>query len=200
MTKIVLATTSPYRREVFGYLGIDFEVEGGNVDESQVERNNPEELVKNLSKLKAEAVAKNHPDAIVIGMDSVTYFNGQILEKPKSKEEAFQRLKSLSGNNHQFYTGICMVNTASKKTISRVVKTEVFMRNLSESEINKYLDEDPRFNTYALGYDPVKHLSASFVKRIEGSYYNLLGGIPLEVIIEMLSEIGYKINQNLGRS
>lgn len=192
MTKIILATTSPYRRETFGYLGIDFEVEGSNVDESQVERNNPEELVKQLSKLKAEAVAKNHPDAIVIGMDSVTCFNGKILEKPKSREEDFQRLRALSGNQHQFYTGIHMINTASNKVNSKVVKTEVFMRNLSGEEINKYLNEDPNFNTYALGYDPVKHVSASFVKRIEGSYYNLLGGIPLETIVEMLPEIGYK--------
>lgn len=190
--KIILATTSPYRREVFGYLGINFEVEGSKVDESQVERNNPEELVKKLSKLKAEAVTKNHLDAIVIGMDSVTFFNGQILEKPKSKEEASQRLKALSGNNHQFYTGIYMINTALNKTLSKVVKTEVFMRNISDKEINKYLDEDPNFNTYALGYDPVKHISSSFVKEIKGSYYNLLGGIPLETIVEMLREIGYK--------
>ena len=192
MTKIILATTSPYRKETFGYLGIDFKAEGSNVDESQLQRNNPEELVKNLSRLKAEAVAKNHSDAIVIGMDSVVYFNGRILEKPKSKEEAFQRLKSFSGNNHQFYTGIYMVDTGSNKAISRVVKTEVFMRELAEREINKYLNEDSRFNTYALGYDPVKHLSASFVKRIKGSYHNLLGGIPLGTIIEMLKEIGYK--------
>jgi MAF protein len=191
-TKIILATTSPYRKETFGYLGIPFETEGSNTDESQAERNDPEELVKSLSKLKAEVVAKNHSDAIVIGMDSVTYFNDKILEKPKSREEDFQRLKELSGNNHQFYTGVYIVNTATNKAISRVVKTEVFMRNLSEKEINKYLDEDPHFNTYALGYDPVKHISSSFVQRIEGSYYNLLGGIPLEVIVEMLTEVGYK--------
>ena len=192
MTKIILATTSPYRREVFGYLGINFEVEGSNVDESQIERSNPEALVKTLSKLKAEAVAKNHPDAIVIGMDSVTYFNGKILEKPKSREEDFQRLKTLSGKKHQFYTGIYIIDTVLNKTISKVVKTNVSMRDLSGKEINKYLDEDPNFNTYALGYDPVKHISASFVQKIEGSYYNLLGGIPLETIVEMLKEIGYK--------
>lgn len=192
MVKIILATTSPYRRETFGYLGIPFEVEGSNVDESQVERNNPEELVKTLSKLKAEAVAKNYSDAIVIGMDSVGYFSGQILEKPKSKEEAFQRLESLSGKNHQFYTGISMVDTASNKEISRFVKTEVFMRKLSKMEIDKYLDEDPHFNTYALGYDPLGHSSSAFVKRIEGSYNNLTRGIPLEEIVEMLFEIGYK--------
>ncbi|MBU4369810.1 septum formation protein Maf [Patescibacteria group bacterium] len=192
MQKIVLATKSPYRRETFGYLGIPFEAEGSNVDESQLERDNPEKLIKELAKLKAEAVAKNHSDAIVIGMDSVTYFDGRILEKPKSREEDFKRLKAFSGDNHQFYTGIHMINTASAKTLSRVVKTDVFMRELSEEEINKYLDEDPNFNTYALGYDPIKHCSASFVKKIEGSYYNLLGGIPLETIIEMLKEIGYK--------
>jgi len=192
MPKIILATTSSYRIETFGYLGIPFEAEGSKVDESQVERNKPEELVKQLSKLKAEAVAKNHSDAIVIGMDSVTYFNGQILEKPKSKEEDFQRLKALSGKNHQFYTGIYIVNKATNKTLSKIVITDVFMRELFDEEINKYLNEDPHFNTYALGYDPVKHISSSFIQRIEGSYYNLLAGIPLETIIEMLREIGYK--------
>ena len=189
MTKIILATTSPYRKEAFSYLGIPFESEGSEVDESQLERNNPEELIKNLSKLKAEAVAKKHSEAIVIGMDSIAYFNGQILEKPKSKEEAFKRLKSFSGNQHQFYTGVHIINTASYKTLSKIVKTDVFMRELSEKEINKYLNEDPYSNTYALGYDPVKHFSSSFVKKIEGSYYNLLSGIPLETIIEMLSKI-----------
>ncbi len=192
MSKIILATVSPYRREAFKFLGIDFEAEGSEVDESQEERNNPEELVKNLSKLKAEAVAKKHSDAIVIGMDSVGYFNGQILEKPKSREEAFQRLKSLSGNNHQYYTGIHMVNTVSNKTISKVVKTEVFIRNLSEREINKYLEEDPNFNTHALGYNPLGYYSSTFVKGINGSYNNLTRHIPLEVIVEMLPEVGYK--------
>ena len=192
MPKIILATTSFYRKEIFGYLSIPFETEGSNVDESQLERNGPEELVKGLSRLKAEAVAKIHSDAIVIGMDSVGYFNGQIFEKPKSKEEDFQRLKILSNKNHQFYTGIHMINTDSDKILSKIVKTNVFMRELSEEEINKYLNEDPNFNTYALGYDPVKHYSASFVKKIEGSYYNLLGGIPLEIIVEMLKEIDYK--------
>ena len=193
MTKIILATTSPYRREIFGYLGIPFEAEGSKVDESQLERNNPEELVGNLSRLKAQAVAKNYADAIVIGFDSVAYFNGQILEKPKSKEEDFQRLKALSGSNHQFFTGVHIINTASGKILSRVVKTDVLMRELSKEEINQYLNEDPHFNTYALGYNPIKHISSSFVKKIEGSYYNLLGGIPLETIVEMLKEIDYKL-------
>ncbi|MFA5355322.1 MAG: Maf family protein [Candidatus Paceibacterota bacterium] len=189
MLKIILATTSPYRKETFEYLGIPFEGVGSNVDESQLERNSPEELVKGLSKLKAEAVAKDRSDSIVIGMDSIGYFNNHIFEKPKSKKEDFERLKSFSGNTHYFYTGIHMINTASGESLSRVVKTEVLMREVSGEEIEKYLSEDERFNTYALGYDPVRHYSASFVKEIKGSYYNLLGGIPLETIVEMLKEI-----------
>ena len=189
MLKVILATTSPYRKEIFGFLGIPFEGIGSNVDESKLERNDPEELVRELSKLKAEAVAKDRSDSIVIGLDSVGYFNNRIFEKPKSKEEDFERLKSLSRSTHQFYTGIHMINTASGKSLSRVVKTEVLMRQITEEEINKYLAEDERFNTYSLGYDPIKHYSASFVKEIRGSYYNLLGGIPLETIVEMLKEI-----------
>jgi len=192
MTKIILATTSPYRREAFTFLKIDFEAVGSNIDESVIDRNNPEELVKQLSKLKAEAVAKNHPDAIVIGMDSVGYFNGKIFEKPKSKEEQFNRLKNLSGNNFQFLTGIYIINNILGKTASEVIKTDVSLRKISDEEINNYLDEDPTFNTYAHGFDTLGHISSSFVRKINGSYNNLLRGIPLEVIKELLNEVGYK--------
>jgi len=192
MTKIILATTSPYRKEAFGFLGIDFEVEGSEIDESQVPRNNPEELVKQLSKLKAEAVAKNRPDAIVIGMDSVGYFNGKILEKPKSKEEAFDRLKALSGKSYEFYTGVYMVNTLTRKAATKAVKSKVFMRKFSDADIKRYLDDDPDYNKYAHGYDIKNKISSSFVSEINGSYNSALMGIPLEVLPEMLSEVGYK--------
>ncbi len=191
MAKIILATTSPYRKKIFETLGIPFEVEGSNVDESQLERNNPEELVKELAKLKAEAVARNHNDAIVIGFDSVGYFNGKFLEKPKSKEEAFERLQSLSGGNHQHYTGIYIINTKSDKTISGVDKADIFMRDYSDKEIEEYLKQGSEFNRFALGYDTEKQISASFIQKIEGNHLNLKG-IPLSVLVEMLREIGYK--------
>lgn len=193
MSKIILATTSPYRIEALRFLGIDFKAEGSKIDESQAERKDPEELVKTLSRLKAEAVAKNHSDAIVIGMDSVGCFNGKILEKPRSKKEGYKRLKILSGNNFQFFTGICVVNAVDNKTISKIVRTDLIMRDLTDSEINKYLDEDVHFNTYALGFDPLGHVSASFIREIKGSYNNLLRGIPLEAMTEMLLGVGCKL-------
>ncbi len=193
MTKIILATNSPYRKEAFGFLGLDFIAEDSKVDEYAEDRpNGPEELVKHLSKLKAEVVAKNHPKGIVIGFDSVGFFEGKILEKPKSKEEAFERLKKLSGNKFEFLTGIYMINTTTGKTNLRIVKTVVFMRGLTDKEINKYLEEDNKFTTCALGFDPCIHYSSTFVEKVEGSYNNLTRGIPLEAVIEMLSEIGYE--------
>ncbi|MFH0792192.1 MAG: Maf family nucleotide pyrophosphatase [bacterium] len=195
MTKIILATTSPYRIEAFKFLGINFVAEGSKVDESLVERTDPEKLVSVLSKMKAEAVSKNHSDATVIGMDSVGCFNGKILEKPKSREEGFARLVSLSENCFQFYTGIYMINTADKKELSRVVITDACFRKINESEINQYLNEDPNFMTYALGFDSLGHFSSTFISKIEGSYNNVLRGIPLEVIVEMLYNMGYKTNK-----
>ena len=195
MTKIILATTSPYRKEAFGFLGIDFETEGSKVDESKVEMNNPKELVQQLSKLKAEAIAKNHPGAIVIGMDSVGYSNGKILEKPKSREEAFQRLKNLSGKSYEFYTGVYMVNILTRKAATKVVKSKVFMRKFSDDDIKRYLDEDPDYNKYAHGYDIKNKISSSFVSKINGSYNSALMGIPLEVLQKMLSEIGYRTHE-----
>jgi len=194
MTKIILATSSPYRQEAFRFLGLDFIAQGSDADEYFDGRpDSPEKLVLCLAKMKAEAVAKKHDTGIVVGFDSVGWFNGQVLEKPKSREEAFKRLKSLSGNTHEFYTGIYMINLESKKEISKSAITDVEVRNLLDSEIDKYLDQDLRFNTYSLGYDPLGHYSSTFVKRIKGSYNNLIRGIPLEMIVEMLFNIGYKL-------
>jgi septum formation protein len=192
--KIILATTSPYRKEAFEMLGLKFIAEDSNVDENFEGRSAaPEKLVGQLSKMKAESVAKNHPDRVIIGFDSVGWFRDAILEKPKSKDEALERLKVLSGNSFQFYTGVHIINNVSNQTLSRVVATNVEMRAMSESEIKKYLNQDSNFNTYALGFDPLGHLSSSFVQKIEGSYNNLLRGIPLETIVEMLKGMGIEI-------
>ncbi len=193
--KIILATSSPYRQETFKRLGLDFIAESSNVDEYGAERpGKPEELVKYLSKLKAEAVAKNHSKGIIIGFDSVGYFQGKILEKPKNKKEAINRLKFLSNNKYSFYTGIYMLNLVENKHISDFVKTEVLMRNINKQEINKYLEQDSKYNTYALGYDPLGHYSSTFIKEVNGSWSSLLQGIPLAKIMEMLFEIGYKLD------
>lgn len=192
--KIILATTSPYRQEAFKMLGIDFEARGSDINEDFDGRpDTPRDLVTELAKRKAESVAANYSEGIVIGFDSVGWFDQKILEKPKTREEAFQRLKKLSENTHKFYTGIHVINISENKVFSRLAETEIKLRKLSAEEINKYLEQDPAYTTYAIGFDPLKHYSASFSESIKGSYNNYLRGIPLETIVELLKEAGYTI-------
>ena len=194
MAQLILATTSPHRKRFFETLGLKFVCEGSNVDEKFDGRpNSPKELVSYLAKLKAEAVAKNHDSGIIVGFDSVGYFKGEILEKPKSKEEAYERLKKYSKNTHEFYTGIHMINLDNGKVLSDVVETKAWFRELRDEEIEKYLEQDSMFKTYALGYAPPEHYSASFIIKIEGSFNNLCWGLPVERIMSMLFEIGYEL-------
>ncbi len=192
MSQLILATSSPYRQGAFRFLGLDFIAHGSNVDERSGDRpQDPHTLVLYLAELKAKAVARKFRSGIVLGFDSVGVFGTQILEKPRSREEAHMRLKALSGKRHHFSTGIFMLNIGTGQQMSRVVSTEIQLRNLTDSEISKYLDQDPQFNTYALGYDPLGHYSSTFATAVNGSYNNFLHGIPLEAVIEMLPKVGY---------
>jgi len=189
--KIILATSSPYRIKAFKMLGLGFEAEASNAEEKFAGRpNDPEALVKELARRKAEAVARRHKEGIVLGFDSIGFFEGKILEKPGSRQDAFERLKMLSGKKFRFYTGTHFIDLAKNKTLSDVSKTDVWMRKLSEEEINAYLDSDKRFMTYALGFDPEASYSTSFAEKIEGSYNNLIHGIALETVVKRLRQMG----------
>lgn len=194
MKKIILATTSKWRIQAFEMLDLPFQAEGSNIDENFADRpKTPQELVTELAKRKAEAVAKNHKDGIIVGFDSIGWFQDKVLEKPSNKEEAAKRLTEMSGKEFQFYTGICLIDLGSNKKYQKVVTTKAFMGKLIYPEIEKYLNQDEYFTSYALGFDPLSHYSMSFIKKIEGSYNNLLRGIPIEKIVEMLKEVGIKI-------
>lgn len=192
MKTLVLATTSIPRKQAFDELEIPYEAVGSDVEEYFEGRpTKPDELVLTLSKLKAEAVAKKRPDSIVIGFDSVAYFNKEILEKPKSRQEAYERLQNFSGNSFEFFTGIHLID--GNYTESEVIKTEIIMRRLDKGEIIKYLKQDKNFKKYALGLDPLNTYGTTFIKKIEGSYNNILKGIPLEKIVVMIKKRGFEI-------
>lgn len=192
---LILATTSPYRLEIFKKLGLHFTSEWSDVDEYTAERpSDPEELTKHLAKLKAESVAQNYKTGIVIWFDSVGLFNGEILEKPKSREEWFTRLQSMSGNTFSFYSGVHMIDIATGKTLSQSVKTDSTMRKYSDSEIDKYLDNcDEKYKTHAHGFDPSNYYSMTFIDTIVGNPMNVMMGIPLSTIMEMLQEMWFTL-------
>ena len=191
--QVILATSSRYRQNAFTFLGIPFMAKPSRIDESAVSRTDPKKLVRTLAKSKAETVARNHAQAIVIGLDSVGFFRGAILEKPKSRQEAFDRLRQLSGKMHEFYTGVYMINTATGQSIYRMVATKVVLRKLTRFDIKKYLDQSDNYRSMAVGFSALDHYSASFIAKLAGSSNNLIHGIPLEVIPELLEKVGYTV-------
>lgn len=192
MPKIILATTSPHRIKAFNELQIPYESIGSEVNEYFLGRpENPRRLVQLLAKMKAQSVLPNNRSDIILGMDSVAYFQGQILEKPKTREEAQERLRRLSGEYFRFITGVHLIQGDYEE--ERTSSTGADMRQISDREIEKYLDQDSQFKTFALGFDPMNTYGATFIKTIDGSYNNLLRGIPLEVIIEMLNQRGIEV-------
>jgi septum formation protein len=202
MTKLILATTSPHRQKLFSTLGLDFVCEASGVDEDAIEDRpeEPRQLARYLAKLKAEAVANKHSSGIVIGIDTVGQYIGgttrnpweETLDKPRTKQEAYERLRNLSGKVHYLFTGIHMINLTSSQAIDDVAGTKIFMRTISDEEIERYFAQNPLFDR-TIGYDPEMGYSSTFVERIEGSAQSYFYGMPIERIMPLLFRIGYKL-------
>lgn len=188
MTKIILATTSPFRIKSSEELQIDFEARSPEVDEHYEARpTDPEELVLTLAQRKVESVIDQDSQGTVIGFDSVGIFKGKILEKPKSKKDAFERVESLSGNSHKFITGIYAKSIETGVEKSKTVETKIVFRKITDDEIKNYLKQDPHIKRYSLGYNPNKYISAGFIERIDGSMTNLTKGIPLSEVVNLIN-------------
>ncbi len=175
MRKIVLASASPRRKELLENLGLKFSVAVSDADESVVPKElEPGLYVRELSLIKAVSVAKICPkNTFVIGADTVVVHNGQILGKPANREEAYSMLRSLSGGEHFVYTGISVVDTDSMHSVSEYEKTTVVMRELTDREINFYIDN---FNVLdKAGAYGIQEYASSFVSGIHGDYFNVVG-------------------------
>lgn len=114
------------------------------------------------------------------------------MEKPKSKEEAFLRLQKMSEQSFSFYTGIHIIDLVKNISRTEVSITNAKLRKISKDEIDNYLNQDQDYTTFALGFDPLNMYSCTFISSITGSYNNILKGIPLERIIELLNEVKKK--------
>ena len=160
--KIILASKSPQRKYLLKQAGIEFLVIPPQVDESEFNLTNPSDYVKKLAIAKAEYIAEKYPDSWVIGADTIVYINNTILEKPESKKNAVQMLKCLRAKIHVVYTGfsICCKNKVQK--ISRIAKTEVILKKMSDHEIKWYVNTKEPFDK--AGAYAIQGLGASLVK------------------------------------
>ncbi len=186
--KIILASASPRRREILENLGIEFTVRVADTDENSDVRN-PEELCCLLSRRKAEAAAQKLSrndirGTVIIGCDTVVALGGEIFGKPKTKDDAHRMLRALSGKTHRVISGLTVINGGNVLTDFEV--TEVTFDKLTEAQISDYISRE-----YVLdkaGAYAVQGLAACFIKKINGSYFNVVG-LPVRLLYRLCPEI-----------
>ena len=171
-------------------IGLKYEVVTSNVDEMSNEKD-PEKYVEELSLNKAKSVKDQvNEKAIIISADTIIYYNNKKYEKPKTKEEAFNNIKELSGTKNTAYTGITIMDLYKNKTITFSTSVDVHFKQISDSEIEWYVNNEPKIFK-CCGYVPLGK-AALFIDKIEGDYNTLLGISPC-AIFEKLQELGYSI-------
>lgn len=188
MPRLVLASTSPYRRELLGRLQLPFATAAPETDESPLVGEHPAATAERLSVAKARAVAASHPDALIIGSDQVAYQGNTRYGKPGTRENAIIQLRSMSGKAVVFHTGLCLLNAASGRVHLRGIPTEVRFRELSDEEIRRYLDKEDALN--CAGSARSEGLGISLLEYLRGDDPNALVGLPLIALCEMLRAEG----------
>jgi septum formation protein len=192
MRNLILASTSPYRRELLGQLGLHFDAVTPLYTENIDQRIAPELLVKHLSYGKAESLRRNYPDALIIGSDQVFVdLRGRILGKPGSRAAAIKQLQAMSGLSHTFYTGVTVFDAQSGESISDFSAFTVTLRTLTDEQIVSYLDRDRPFN--CAGSFKIEGLGIALMEKMEGEDYTSLIGLPLIKLTSLLGQFGVNV-------
>ncbi|NVK24584.1 MAG: septum formation inhibitor Maf [Gammaproteobacteria bacterium] len=188
---IVLGSTSPFRKEILSKLNIPFETDKPLVDETPLNNETAIELVERLAILKAGAVAERWENALVIGSDQVALFNGQILGKPHTHENAVAQLSSFSGHKVTFLTGLAVKDTMTDKTHSLVEPFEVHFKKLTIEEIESYLHAEKPYN--CAGSFKSEALGICLFEKLVGEDPNTLVGLPLIKLVGLFNAFGYSV-------
>jgi septum formation protein len=187
--KIVLASASQFRKRALDMLGVAYEICPSGIDEKAVRDDDPARLTRKLAEAKAQKVANEHRDAVVVSGDAVAAKNGKIYEKPRSVEEAAQFLKELSGSEFQFVTALAVLHAQTRKMLSTVETANISFRPLIEREIQEYLCKYSVLS-YAGAFESDAVLR--FADRISGSY-NFVTALPVSRLIVFLRAQGVSI-------
>ncbi|HVS52106.1 MAG TPA: Maf family protein [Opitutaceae bacterium] len=186
-SRLILASASPRRRELLGQLGVAFEVVVADVVEHEETATDPRVMVAHNAALKAEWVAKRHPDAIVLGADTTVFIDGHALNKPRDRADAEAMLRRLSGRTHTVFTGVAVRRGRDGLKIDEGVASEVTFKPLDEVTIAAYL---ARVHTLdkAGGY-AIQESGELIVADYRGSFSNIVG-LPLETTKQILTRCG----------
>jgi septum formation protein len=186
----VLASASPARRRLLQTAGIEPIVYQSDFDESQVQLSDAETLVQTLALRKAETVAQQLSEALILGCDSVLEVVGEIHGKPASPEEAIARWQKMRGNVGNLYTGHAIIDQAQQKTLVRCGITQVYFANVSDRQIEAYVKTGEPLK--CAGCFALEGKGGLFVEKIDGCHSNVIG-LSLPLLRQMLDELGYDV-------
>ncbi|MHB8741735.1 MAG: Maf family protein [Sulfuricaulis sp.] len=189
--KLILASSSPFRRELLERLHIPFDVAVPDVDETPHPGETPSALVKRLAIEKARKIAGQTSGALVIGSDQVALYDGCIVGKPHSHDNAVQQLRAASGKTVTLYTGLALINTDSRHVQCEVIPYRVAFRPLTDAQIQSYLHKEQPYS--CAGSVRSEGLGIALLERFEGDDPNTLIGLPLIRLVRMLEKEGMQI-------
>lgn len=189
--KIVLASTSAYRRELLQRFGLPFETARPDIDESPLPGESPAATAERLAEQKARAVAAAHPDALIIGSDQVAHMGEIRFGKPGTVERAVAQLQTMSGRTVIFHTALALLNTRSGRIQVDAVPTEVRFRTLSDEEIVRYVNKEMPLD--CAGSAKSEGLGITLLDALSGDDPNALVGLPLIALARMLRNEGLSL-------
>jgi septum formation protein len=188
---LVLASTSIYRAQLLSILQLPFETTSPNVDETPLPGEIARQTSARLSILKAQAVAKDYPNALIIGSDQVALLDGQLLGKPLTHDNAVRQLRAMRARTVVFYTALTLLNSANGTMQTEIDETKVTFRNASDAEIERYLLKEQPY--HCAGSAKSEGLGIALISRIEGNDPNALIGLPLITLVTMLKKQGVEV-------
>ncbi len=187
MKKIILASTSPRRRDLLKQAGYEFEIAAPEYDENILNKSFNYNLIENIAQNKGLSVAKKHNEpAIIISADTVVIYNNIVMGKPKDFDTALRMLSMLNNKTHKVVTSVCVIDVEKHKQIIKSETSEVTFNNMSKKELTDYIYG---FKPYdKAGSYGIQELPKSFIKEIKGDYDNIVG-LPVKMLINMIEEI-----------
>ena len=195
--KLVLGSSSPYRKELLERLGVPFECVSADIDESRHEGETPEALCVRLAREKALKVKSMVGEAIVIGSDQVAVLGERILGKPHTRERAIKQLSSMQGHTVYFLTALCIIGEKGE-IFETMVPTIVTMKKLSVKTIENYLDREQPFN--CAGSAKIEKLGIALMKEVRSTDPTALIGLPLIETVNLLAKAGLEIIEGIGEA
>ena len=184
MTGIILASSSPRRKELLKTAGVEFEIIVKEVDESVPDGINPQDAAVLTATKKASAVAEGNKEAVVIGADTIVVCNSKILGKPKNEEHAKEMLRMLSGIEHEVITGVCLIKGEKIKSFAKVSKVRFY--ELTDAEIENYVATKECMDK--AGAYGIQGLGCTLVESIEGDYFNIVG-LPVAAVVKEIAKM-----------